>query len=231
MIFRWTIGPTNANGLDCLMESIKSFQKFYPNNEYYLLFNQIERKVLSRFEKLNLKIINQNNFNIKINNKCGSLWKFVPSRIDSDKHEVFIDNDLLITKKIKEIDLFIESNNKTLLCQDVNRFYGIYENKIKKNIATNCGLIGFPPNFNLNINYEFTNNWTSCYDEQGFVSSILLNEDYILISLENISIVGYKIYSKKIFDPMKGGYHFVGLNHKIKHESWNLFKENRIKLI
>lgn len=231
MIFRWTIGPTNANGLDCLMESIKSFQKFYPNNEYYLFFNQIERKVISRFEKLNLKIIDQNDFNIKINKKCGSLWKFVPNRIDLNKHEVFIDNDLLITKKIKEIDLFIENTNKTLLCQDINRFYGIYENKIKRNIATNAGLIGLPPEFNLNIDYEKTNSWTSYYDEQGFTSLALLNEDYILISLEVMSIVGCKLYSSKTFNPIRSGYHFVGLNHKIKHESWELFKANKIKLI
>ena len=215
------------------MESIKSFQKFYPNNEYYLFFNQIDRKTLYRFEKLNLIIKDQNEFKFKINDKCKSQLKLIPSRVNINKQEIFIDNDLLITKRIEKIDYFIKSDNNTIICEDVKRFYGIFNKLIDENFCTNTGLFGLPSNFDFSVsNYYKTNNeWKSNYDEQGFLSLILLKHNPIIINLNEIAIMSHDFCSERAFNPIKSGYHFVGLNCKETHKSWNLFKTNTIKQI
>ena len=49
---RWNVGPINKEGLKCLEMSIRSFQDLYPNHQYNICYNQIEK---SNF-KLKLRI-------------------------------------------------------------------------------------------------------------------------------------------------------------------------------
>lgn len=228
MIFRWTIGPTNANGLDCLMESIKSFQKFYPDNEYYLFFNQIERKVLSKFEKLNLKILDQNNFinNYKLKPKEGYQvhWKLYPLRIDISQHEISIDNDLIIIKKVNEIDLFIQNQNYNLICQGLNHAYGKFNELIPNGLKINTGIFGFKPNFNIEEEMNSIKYWKNYFDEQGLISYVLSKDDYYIIPSTSILILESNFNFAAMQHPLCCGYHFVGLNRLKEHFCWDDYK-------
>jgi len=235
MIFRWTIGPTNENGLDCLMESIKSFQRFYPNNEYYLFFNQIDRKMLYKFEKLDLIIKDQNDYlnNYKITPREGYQvhWKLYPSRVDISKHEISVDNDLIIFKKINEIDLFIKNNDYNLIYQGLNGAYGKFDKLIPKGLRINTGIFGFKPNFDIEQEINNIKYWRDYFDEQGFISYVLSKSKYYIIPLTSIPILESDFNFESMQHPLCCGYHFVGLNRLKEHFCWNEYKVLRKELV
>jgi hypothetical protein len=132
---------------------------------------------------------------------------------------IFIDNDLIIYKKIN-LDKFIKSNI-FFITQALRKNYGLLEPFIKNECNLNTGFFGIPSHFDLqkNINKiikKYKLNWkTSHFEEQGIISYIISNNKHEIINLEKIYV------SFEDYQLAKNGFHFAGLNTDVK-KFWHL---------
>src|SRR5690606_18078303 len=85
---------------------------------------------------------------------AGVAWKLYPPRIDKTRHEISIDNDIIFTERIPEIDLFLNSDC-TLLLEGDSRTYGRFERYVPAGYEINSGIFGMPPGFDLHKYVDF----------------------------------------------------------------------------
>ena len=226
-IAKWTIGNTNSNGYKCLLMSIESFLKHH-QAEIYLCFNCEREKLDWIKEKLPfIHLINQKSIKSKIK-PIGVAWKLYPARIDINAHELSIDNDIVFSERIQEIDNFFEGDH-TLLLEGSSRNYGRFEKHVHKEFKINSGVFGMPPGFDLqkhidffmgeekpmgiswepNAHGEHEGNFT--FDEQGLIATALLNNPrFTIIKEATITNCERRFIKSK-------GMHFIGLNKNKRH--------------
>tara|TARA_Y100000034_G_scaffold117749_1_gene157570 strand:+ start:18329 stop:19363 length:1035 start_codon:yes stop_codon:yes gene_type:complete len=170
-VFRWTIGNCTDQGIEILWESVRRAIQIYEDTfRWYIFYNNLSPKQLHIVETIaktfKVKLVQQSRHDLPIpqmrmgtpktkgvfdwdGNKCGgTVWKLCPPRIDRDVHEIIMDNDIVFTEKIPEIDEFLNSE-RCLILQDNYKFYGRFSDSVKYNKRGpyNSGLIGVPPNF------------------------------------------------------------------------------------
>jgi len=221
-IVRWTIGDVSKEGFLILHYSIKSFIDLYKDQfDYFVCYNNIEESKLSKIKKFPVTFINQINYinEIKIkpilNNPC---WKLYPPRLDLKRHEIFVDNDLIVYKKIPVIDKFLKEKDLLFISEAIMRSYGNFSDYITIPENLNTGIFGLYPNFDfkIKINNIIKNKkvitWKNHLDEQGLVSLIFQDYNFELIDLNQIYVCHKNFNLKK----GKYGVHFVGLNNKNK---------------
>lgn len=229
---RWTIGNTTKDGYNCLLLSIESFLKFY-DTDVVILYNCDKKLLPKDLKKYNL-IDQQNHLQIGPTPK-GVAWKLYPPRIDQTRHEISIDNDIILENKIEEIESFFNSD-VTLLLEDKGRTYGRFNLHVPPNFHINSGIYGMPPNFDLasfvkfyagsewekNALYEHDKNET--FDEQGLIALALLSyKHYIIIPNKKITHCEYALKKGQ-------GYHFIGLNRTKFHSSFRLYQSLNKKI-
>lgn len=226
-IVRWTVGEVSQLGIECLNLSIEKFINLYGNLfDYYVCYNNIELSQIHFLKKYKVNFLNQKKYRNSLlinpidNNPC---WKLYPPRINKEVHEIFIDNDLIIFKKIPLIDEFLNSKNLFLITQAYNRSYASsLRNLIRNNL--NSGLIAIPPGFNFKerinqIIKEHNISWISShFQEQAVVSKIIEENNFKIIKLSEI----YVCYEKLI--KANYGYHFVGINSNFITKFFKAFK-------
>lgn len=232
-LIRWTIGPVKKSGFDCLIKSVNSFKKLYPEIERYICWNKLSEQQIAILHSIDAKLIDQSKCNQEII-PLGVAWKLYPPRIDINKHELFIDNDLIIEEKIDEIDEFLHSDS-TLLLEDRSRNYGKFDKVIAKNYFINSGFFGVPPGFDLEHSIKFyCNNWgvnapigheeSVTMDEQGLIAYLLLRyKKCIIIPQVTISGCMHEFIKAK-------GMHFIGLNRQVYHKPYIMYKNQYIKI-
>ena len=126
-----------------------------------------------------------------------------------DSHEIIVDNDVIIEKRLDEIDtscpLIVSSSCARLISDSSGRF----SNALPVNIKLNTGLYGMPPGFDLasRINSFGIGEWEDYFDEQGATSLALYSDDLIVIPLSKVSVNACPEYIKA-----SHGTHFVGIN-------------------
>lgn len=222
-IIKWHVGNVSKSGFDCLNESVYSFRKFYPDAEFHICYNQIEPNKLSHFNDIQLH--NQldflSSFPIKPLDGYQVHWKLYPPRISKDVHEITIDNDIVIFDKVREIDLFLQSKDHTLLYQGLHGLHGSFSKYIPNGIRINSGIFGMPPYFdfiNEMNNLLTVSDWKNKFDEQGLIALVLLkNKKYFIIPLTTIPILESDFDIDAITSDLCCGYHFVGVNYLKKH--------------
>lgn len=227
-VVRWTIGNVKPAGFECLKWSIESFLKLY-DVSVVICHNCSEdnlKLLPNKYERYN----QLRDWEIKPE---GVSWKLYPPRLFNENHELVIDNDIIIEKRIKEIDHFFE-NDSTLLLEDVTRNYGQYEAHVPENFKINSGIFGMPPLFNFEKYIKFyVKKWeinalgeyaaSKTFDEQGIVATSLLNyHSYSIIPHSSVSICERDFIESN-------GMHFIGLNRRDHHRPYRIFKSNRIK--
>ena len=128
-IVRWTFGPFSKTGHDILRYSVKLFQREY-NDEFdlFICINNLSEEEISLvtndlvFE--NCKFLIQDKLSNKLNMKIsGAAWKLVPPSLNINTHEIVIDNDLVLFKRSKYIENFLNGNH--IICtKSAIRSYG-----------------------------------------------------------------------------------------------------------
>jgi hypothetical protein len=231
-LIRWTIGPTTEAGLECLEMSVKSAQKLY-DADFVICYNCEKKFIKPLCDKLKITSINQREY-IKNTKDCpiGVAWKLYPPRLRPESHEIFIDNDIIISEQIEEIDKFLSSSSHTLLLEAVIRKYGKFEKHVPKGFYINSGVFGLPPHFDLEkyIKYFCKDGWeennknsSKTWDEQGLVATALLNNaKHVIIPKEIIVNCEHHFCSGK-------GVHFVGLNRRQHHKPFQIYKNSLSK--
>lgn len=207
-LIRWTIGNVSQDGIECLFKSISCWKSLYGDLfEYVVCYNNIDVNKLN----FDVNLINQNDFrnSLPISPNL-TAWKLYPPRLSLQSHEIFIDNDLIIYKKIPLIDRFLKSKNLFFCTEGLKRNFGIYSKDNYKELKLNSGFFGIPPYFDFCkfIENKIKKDWTTWFDEQGLVASILSQNNLEIISLEDISIC-LNQFKMGLY-----GIHFVGLNDK-----------------
>jgi len=230
-ILRWTIGKVSKEGMQCLMLSVDSMMNLYHNQfEYFVCYNNIEKEELNWTSKYPIELLCQHSFesNLKLkpisNNPC---WKLYPARIDLNRHEMFIDNDLIIYDRIPIVDTFLASQDLLFITEAIKRSYGAFDTIIDSPRNLNTGFFGVHPGFDLqkeidDVIEEKQIQWKTHLDEQGLLSYIFTKRKLEIITLDQIYVC------HKDFPYRKGKYgqHFVQLNQKVlKH--WKTFIGNQ----
>lgn len=276
-IVRWTIGDKcSPLGFSILREAITNFINIYKHNfDYYVQYNftsydntHKEDKLKDTVKGLNVNLRKQSWFESPINiNKpetkifssvenlkdSGSIWKICPPRFNLNVHEIVMDNDLVIYKKIPEIDQFLSTNDKLLVLEDPIRYYGVYAGQNQDNKVLNSGLFGLYPGYKFgdNLKYFWETNGSfqklSYSDEQGFICGVLRKNANIMIPKTTIVEMHYRglckhykpnvksddfflPYTQQIFNEFYNsgcGIHFVQSNTKDAHGAWEYFKKKK----
>jgi len=213
-ILRWTMGSSNPIDLEILELSIKNIKKHYQDTfDYYICHNNIDAKLLRIFD---VNLVEQKPIPGMYQPK-GVAWKLYPPRLSIQTHEIFMDSDVVLWKKLEEIDKFL--NNKDLFLFTEALFYN--HGRFKTNIKLNSGIIGIPPNFDfqqaLVKNMQDGVGWHNYFDEQGMVATIFSNKPYVVIPMSKVGICHYDTMPKSTH-----GLHFVSAKRK---QSWSAFKE------
>jgi hypothetical protein len=223
-IIRWTIGNTSKQGLNCLKTSIKNIIKLYEKEfKYYLCYNNIDVNKIKWIYDFPISLVNQEKHLkslslIPTNNPC---WKLYPPRLDINSYEIFLDNDLILYKKINLNEII--NKNIFFISQAIEKSYGSLQNNINLNVNLNSGFFGVPPGFDFQKEIEliikkFNIEWkNSHFEEQAVVAYIINKNKYELINLEKIYICKDKIKQSDY------GLHFVGVN-KGNDKFWKTYK-------
>ena len=155
----------------------------------------------------------------------GVAWKLYPPRLDIDRHEIVIDNDIILESSIEQIDQFLSSDNHCLLLEGLSRTYGRFEKHVRANLMINSGLYGLNPGFDFSayVKRHAGKNWeenatgihaaSKTFDEQGLVALILSNQKHFLIPNTAITNCERKLVAGK-------GMHFIGLNRWDRHDPY-----------
>jgi hypothetical protein len=197
-LVRWTIGNVNKTGHEILKKSIRSFKKLYPNFDYIVCYNEIKYNDSDKIEGIEYFSQSHECCDIPVKPFSINAWKLFPPRLRINSYELFLDNDLVIHKKIPQIDEFL--NNDRPLCygtHDKHRDfpYGRFSNffsKNENNFILNSGIFGLPPGYDFEkeiiyfINKISLKKW-EYFDEQGLVAKCLLNKKPIFINANEIS--------------------------------------------
>ena len=232
-IARWTIGSTTADGYESLRLSIESFLKFYEAE--VVVCHNCPAETISHLCFGNIRLVNQQEIaeNSKIK-PLGVAWKLYPPRLDIDRYEICIDNDIIFQEPVPEIQTFLNSDC-TLLLQDRGRIYGKFERYVPPGFEINSGIYGMPPSFNLYkyVNFYCQNDWelnalgeyeqSKTFDEQGLIALALLNyKKYVIIPNTSVTNCERELIMAK-------GMHFIGLNRKPHHRPFKMYRNLKTK--
>jgi hypothetical protein len=236
-LVRWTIGPVTSIGYEILLESISRFSILYPEFKKILCFNHIDKLILKKltdscdFYQSSADdvpcLLCLPDKNIEEATGCG--WKLAPPRLNPQGLELFIDNDLIIRKRLPQIDLWLKNGDYGLIAEGLNRkrMYGIFDSFVPPNIHANAGLFGLPPGFDFGkqiADYaNYLNGGLGGYNEQGLTVATVVNmPKYIMVPLSKLHISeDHSEFPQKIPDAI----HFVGANRKEWHRGWAHYKK------
>lgn len=234
-IARWTIGNTNSSGYECLNLSIKSFKKLY-DVDVVVCYNCPTETIKNIYVGDKIDLINQmDSAKFSKIKPIGVAWKLYPSRINSRNHEIVIDNDIIFKERIPEIDTFFE-NDCSLLLEGDSRTYGRFEKHVPTGYQINSGIYGMPPNFDFQKYIDFyckeedweinalgQNKESATFDEQGLVALTLLSyKKFVIIPATSVTNCEKELIVSK-------GMHFIGLNRRTHHRSFQLYKNLETK--
>lgn len=214
-IIRWTIGEVSDYGFACLNLSVKKVVEMYGlrNFEYFICHNGDSKdKLLPGVSGVGL--LRQEEFAYSLPTppagKFGVSWKLYPPRIDLDSQEIFMDNDVVMHKKID----FKRYEDMCFISEAVKRSYGSFDNRIKESLVANSGFFGLPPRFDFglalsNAIVKFDVKWDDSYfEEQGLVSYVISNEKHVVLNMNDIKIT----WNNPSCFIGEYGTHFIGLN-------------------
>lgn len=231
-LIRWTIGPVTPLGFECFQLSLDSVTKFY-DADIAICYN-CDPSQLKEIAGLypQATLIDQRSYLQEKIPPAGVAWKLYPPRLDDQRHEICIDNDIVLNEKIPQIDLFL-SGNMTLLLEDWSRTYGRFERHVPEPYRINSGLYGMPPKFSLQkyLDFYVHDEWemnavgeykeSKTFDEQGLIALSLLDYPKFTIIPELVLTNCERNYVEG------AGHHFIGVNRKIRHRPFALYKQTR----
>lgn len=229
---RWTVGDTTPDGFDCLRRSADSLTRLY-DVEVVVCYNgdsAITQEALRDFA-----LIDQRRFRgVLAPEPVGVAWKLYPPRLAPDRHELVIDNDLIVSRRLPELDAFF-SGVRTLLLGENGRTYGRFGRHVPAGYGVNSGLYGMPPGFDFGsfVRFYAGGAWeenalaehraSRTFDEQGLVALALLSRPHLVIPAESVTNCEHRWVPG-------AGHHFVGLNRRAFHRPYREYVASLRKL-
>jgi hypothetical protein len=223
-LLRWTIGDVSPYGFETLAASISRAKSIYGKKfDYVVCHNCLSGEQLSKLQGMNVDLYEQKRdcCSLAVNPGRTNSWKLFPPRLRRDAHEIFMDNDVILHKKIKEIDDFIKLN-KTLALQGGRSSggYGRFESMVPEGLVVCSAVFGYPPNFDAEARFSKLLKdriVPGQFDEQGMVASVYASSEGILIPHKKIANC-WSDYRDGEF-----GFHFAGVNYG-NSKPWKTYK-------
>lgn len=209
-LIRWTVGRVDEHGYKSLDLSIKLIKNLYGDTfDYFVCHNSIEKKELKHLEKYEVTFVEQDPRSLPYPPN-GVAWKLYPPRLRMGSHELFIDNDLVVFKRLKKIDQFLSSYS-VIYTEGLFGLYGNYKPYVSLWKFLNSGIIGIPPDFDFKAKIEaIIKPWNDYFDEQGLVASIFskFKGEKICITTTEVAVCK----RDGVLPNFTHGCHFCGLN-------------------
>ena len=232
------MGNVSEAGWECLSESTRLLPKVYPEFDFVICYNSFHQETLlktrrkdrnphreaklkeerlDRLRSFGIDLYEQKEEELDIPHNflrpesvSNHAWKLCPTRLRPESHELWIDNDAIITDRIPEIDKWLNKDVPIISTAFGREHYGRFDPKIDNDVACCAGLFGLPPHFGFKekLLQGCGGVPLEAFDEQGLVVSIVINEEgWIPISASNFNQVGWF----RTLKPHRG-YHFIRLN-------------------
>jgi hypothetical protein len=153
-------------------------------------------------------------------------WKLIPARLRPESHELWIDNDIVITDRIKKIDDWLVGSTG-LIGTGFNRDYGRFAKTMPDVTLAYCaGMFGLPPGFDLETKIvEVVGNRTiTGFDEQGLVVRIVTGIDnFLTLEQKDMALLSER-WRPKVMRGFPHGLHFARVNRFDFHHSWRAYR-------
>jgi hypothetical protein len=237
-LVRWTIGPASATGFEILTYSVREFKRIYTDEfDYIICYNNLNAEQLEIVESLGVDLYEQTKQDWKDQGirypfkGGGPCWVLFPSRLRPESHELFIDNDLILFKRLPHLDAFLGSTTALIATSAIERAYGPYDSFIPKNMKINTGFYGVPPDFDFGNEIKKTiaklpNPFEGQWAMQGIMSHIFIQFQHIKIPLRDLRAMG------QFHRERRYGIHFIGAN-RVPTEAWqghrDFFRKRQIR--
>lgn len=230
MLIRWHIGDPFFPNLLFLNLSVLSFQVYYPDLKYCILYNgfnfdefNIELRKIANFDISSVQIINQrDNYNspFKFSPLPGVWWKWIP--LSLSEIELHVDIDLFILNKIPTLDAWMKNESDLIITEEVCHMnpevsLGDFASKLKtKTKLCNVGFVGTKNNkwktgfvqCANTIDYPNTK-WSNFLDEQGAANfAIQILEGRKSINITRVPFDEISFWNAA--NEQTKGIHFVG---------------------
>lgn len=228
-IIRFTIGPASKSGFECLERAISQIQKLYSTD--IVICHNCEAEQVSH---LGCTLFDQRTVESETP-PMGVAWKLYPPRLDLQRHEILIDNDIILEERVAEIDQFLQSDEHCLLLEGESRTYGRFQKHVPARLKVNSGIYGMPPGFDFatyvksysgkewEINATGTHAQSKTFDEQGLVAFVLGHQKHFLIPNTTVTNCEKRWIKGK-------GMHFVGLNRTESHKPYKDYLKSKVKI-
>jgi hypothetical protein len=225
-IIRWSLGPVRKAGLETLRLSVGMAKRLFPDFDFLIYHNQLEKHHLDFIKTLGVELLDCNEATAILKPTPGYNvhWKLLPPRVRPEAHEIVLDNDVLLRRIPKPMSLFLESDGHALVCEGLHHLFGSFDQSLPRDVHINSGIFGLPPGFDFENKCREAaatiglKKWTNWFDEQGMVAAVLSGMPHYTIPLSSVAIIEP---TGRIRDC--DGYHFVHVNYK-DHPAWQQFK-------
>ena len=234
-LVRWTIGPVSSLGFECFRHSLASFLRHF-EAEIVVCYNcSFEQIAWITKEHPAIRLVDQSEYLNNPIRPAGVAWKLYPPRLDINRHELSIDNDIVFNAEIPQLSAFFKGHH-TLLLEDWSRTYGRFEKHVPADYRINSGLYGMPPGFNLDryCHFYLRDQWemnavgeykeSKTFDEQGLIALSLLDHPNFVIIPNTVITNCERQYVEG------AGHHFIGVNRKEQHRPFMLYRASQRRL-
>jgi hypothetical protein len=251
-LFRWTVGATTDLGINILHHSIRMATRIYRGTfDWMVCYNKLSPSQLNKLEKIARR------YNVLLHEQrwevCplpteprtyatssngyktgGSFWKVCPPRMRRETHEIIMDNDVVLTKKMPQIEAFLSSDTAMVLSEPI-RYFGKYGDYMPEEKAYNSGLMGLPPRYNFQKAIRQT--WKRCEsvtqlkqcDEQGLLTCALTSSFPNFIEITKFDIV--ELHPKAICSTLYTPYAAHTKTHKKFKKTLKTIKYQNVKIL
>ncbi|MBV9490332.1 MAG: hypothetical protein JO069_11510, partial [Verrucomicrobia bacterium] len=231
---RWTIGDVSEPGREVLRFSILGAWKvFGPSASYVVCVNSCDadglRRSLGELPQA-VRWMQVPAMNPAFLPFCdaslseGTAWKFSPVRCFPDRHELALDNDVVLWRCPPAVRRWLSQPSAFLLGADVVPANGSFSD-LTGPVALNSGIRGFPPGFDYEARLLETLRQTGRtlraeLDEQGLQVAVMTSSGVChVVSLEDVTICSP--FQPHVAYLGRCGAHFVGLN--ARSLPWNYY--------
>ena len=230
-LVRFTIGNASNTGFECLERAIIQIQKLHHVD--VVVCHNCQKDKVAHLEHVTL--FDQSSHADDELPPMGVAWKLYPPRLDINRHEILIDNDIILEERVPELDQFLQSTKHCLMLEGESRTYGRFQKHVPAGLNINSGIYGFPPGFDFGsyvqlyagkeweMNATGTHASSKTFDEQGLVAFILANQKHIIIP--NTTITNCEKQWIK-----GSGMHFIGLNRTESHIPYRAYLQSKLRI-
>jgi hypothetical protein len=232
---RWTVGDVSIHGFEALSLSVRAaYALFGPEAKYVVCVNSVRAaEVRRRLGKIppDLEIREVRSEEIPSWMRSfvdaafaeGVAWKFAPVRLDPERFELSLDNDVILWRVPAAVSEWLASGKGCVMAEDVRPCFGKFASYCGSE-PRNSGIRGLPPGLSYedclkSLLSESPVVLNSELDEQGLQIAALLRQQIVhVVRLSEVSICSP--FPPHLPKAGSHGVHFVGLNAKSLPWSW-----------